>query len=369
MAATPAPARQMTSRLARLRLIRRRRRALLRPRQTQLPRILIRTYVAGGALLALILFGTAGFYFGAAPTPPLSDAFFMTMTTITTVGYGEIVRVDTFPERLFAGLLGVAGFGTLTFLFTSLTVFFLEVDLDYTLRRRRMEKSIKKLRNHYIICGFGRVGRNVAQELFDTGRHFVAIDSEEAQLSTQRERLPGLLYFHGDASDDDILAAANIEDARGVFAVTGDDSRNLMISLTAKQLNPRVRVVARCHETRNIGKIRKAGADTVVSPDFTGGMRIASAMVRPNVVSFLDEMLKSEHRLRLEEVVVPEGFPARALGSLLAHHADYVLLAVRTRADWIFNPPAEFELKPGYTLIAMATPHGRQEIETALMLQ
>lgn len=335
-------------------------------RSNQLPRILKRIYAAGAVLILMVLVGVVGLRLWAEPTPSFSDAFYMTIITITTVGYGEVVPADSFGERLFMGLLAIGGFGTITFLFTSLSVFFLETDLDVTLRRRRMEKRIKKLHHHYIICGFGRVGRNVAQELLATHRSFVAIDLDEAQLISQQERIPDLLYLHGDASDDELLLAADIEDARGVFAVTDDDSRNLMIALTAKQLNPKLRVVARCHETRNIPKLRKAGADSVISPDFTGGMRIASAMIRPHVVTFLEEMLRTEHRLRLEEVQVPEDFEPKRLGDLGMGGRDYLLLAVRFRGDWEFNPPADYEIRPGQILVIMATPEGRHQLERLL---
>jgi voltage-gated potassium channel len=269
---------------------------------------------------------------------------------------------------LFGGFISLVGFGTITFLFTSLTIFFLESDLDLSLRRRRMEKAIKKLSGHYIVCGFGRVGRNVASELRATQRAYVAIDHLDTQLDSQGERFPDLLFLQGDASDDDLLAAADIADAAGVFAVTGDDSLNLMITITAKQLNPQVRVVARCHEVRNIEKLRKAGADSVVSPDFTGGMRIASMMLRPHVVSFLDDMLRSEHRLRVEELALPNIFRSRPLGSLELSHPDYVLIAIRTGADWKFNPPADFELQAGQVLIAMASPQGRAALEEKLRM-
>ena len=147
-----------------------------------------------------------------------------------------------------------------------------------------MEKHMHRLKNHYIICGVGRVGRNVAGELSATHRPFVMIDEDIHSINLVLERHPEQTYIHADACDDEILRKAHIETASGVFAVTGDDNKNLVISLTVKQLNPAARVVARCHEVRNIPKIRKAGADVIVSPDFTGGLRIVSEMIRPHVV-------------------------------------------------------------------------------------
>ena len=232
-----------------------------------------------------------------------------------------------------------------------------------------MEKRIRKLQHHFIVCGFGRVGRNVAHELQKTSRHFVAIDPEQTRFDDNLEKFPGLLYLHGDASDDDILIGADIADARGLFAVTGDDSRNLMIIITAKQINPNIRVVARAQETRNVEKMRKAGADEIICPDFTGGMRMASAMVRPHVVGFLDEMLKSEKHLRVDEVTVPAGFPTTRLGDLRVRSIDYILLAVRAEGDWAFNPTDEYLLSAGNVVIAMASPAGRAQIEMHLREQ
>jgi voltage-gated potassium channel len=218
-----------------------------------------------------------------------------------------------------------------------------------------MEKHIHKLKNHYIVCGIGRVGRNVAQELETTKRVYVVIDEDMHPINTHLEKHPGQMFIHGDGSDDDILQRAHIETARGVFAVTGDDSKNLMISLTAKQLNPAARVVARCHEIRNSEKLRKAGADAIVSPDFTGGLRIASAMIRPHVVTFLDQMLKSDENLRVEEVVVPSGFIEKPLAELMLPDPR-----------WVFNPEDQHPLRAGMTLVIMATPEGRRAVESAL---
>ncbi|MFA7267893.1 MAG: NAD-binding protein [Sterolibacterium sp.] len=319
--------------------------------------------------LGILILGTLGYKIVGGERYTYLDALFMTFITVTTIGYEEVIDLHHNPVgQIFTMVIAFSGIGLMTYFFSTVTAFVLESDLDTTLRRRRMEKTIKKLHGHYIVCGSGRVGRNVAAELEATHRHYVAIDESLENLEAQHDKKPSLLYLHGDASDDDVLIGANIAQARGVFAVTGDDSKNLMIGLSAKQLNPAVRVVTRCSDMRNVEKMRKAGADSIVSPDFTGGMRIVSAMIRPHVVSFLDEMLRSDNNLRVEEVVIPDRFTPCELGSLDIHRSsDFVLLAVRTSGDWMFNPPKDFLLQPGYALIAMATPHGRMELESALL--
>jgi voltage-gated potassium channel len=334
---------------------------------SQAARVLLRMGWAFVALALLLLIGTAGFVWLGPDDTEVFDAFYMTAITITTVGYGEVVDISqSHGGRLFAAFVAFSGFGLVTFIFTSLTVFFLETDLNEAIRRRRMEKAIKKLHNHYIVCGFGRVGRNVATELQASRYRFVAIEPDLPTLEQFLARHPGLLYLQGDASDDDLLLSADILEARGIFAVTGDDSRNLMICLTARQLNPRIRIVARCHEMRNADKMRKAGADVVISPDFTGGMRITASMIRPHVVSFLDELVRSEQRSRIDEVTVPIGFRSRPLAELGRHHEEYLLLGVRSEERLHLNPSDDFLVEAGQTLIMLGNAEGRLRLEAHL---
>jgi len=288
----------------------------------------------------------------------------MTFITIASIGYGEIIDLSNSPGgRVFTIFVGFAGIGVATYLLSTFTAFLLEGKINEALWRNRMEKNIHKLNQHYVLCGSGRVGRNVANELAATNRPYAIIDPDMREIETHLEKHPGTLYIHGDATDDDVLLKAHVETAAGVFAVTGDDGRNLVISITARQLNPKARVVARCHEVRYIEKMRKAGADAIVSPDFTGGMRIASSMVRPQVVSFLDEMLRSDKNLRVEEIHIPANFESTTLGALDLHNNDYIVLALREKNAWQFNPPADAAIKSGATLVVMTNPAGRQLLE------
>jgi len=267
---------------------------------------------------------------------------------------------------VFTMAIGLVGIGVTTYMISTLTAFILEGDMNQAIRRRRMQKSIAALRRHYIICGIGRVGTNVAHELEVTSRPYVAIDSSKEAIERYLERYPGALCTHADSSEDSALTDAGIAHAAGVFAVTGDDSKNLVITLSSKLLNPAARVVARCHEVNYIDKIRKVGADAIVSPDFTGGMRIVSSMVRPQVVSFLDEMLRADNALRVEEVQIPEGFAAGSIGALRLNRRDFILLAVRSDQQWEFNPADDFGIRPGNTLVVMTTPGGRKSLEKSL---
>ncbi len=318
-------------------------------------------------LLGLHVVGTIGYMIIGGENTTALDALYMTFITIATIGYGEIVDLSQSPlGRGFTMALAFAGIVNTAYVISVTTAFIVAGDINLEFRRRRMMRDIESMEGHFVVCGIGRVGTNVAHELAVTDRPFIVIDSEQGKIDAYRGKNPDVPYVHGDASEDDILLAAGVPKAAGVFAITGDDSKNLVITLTVKQINPAARVVARCHEINYMEKMKKVGADAIVSPDFTGGMRIASSMIRPQVVSFLDEMLRTDDRLRVEEVHVSPSHAGTKISDLALRSHDYVVIAVRDGEQWRFNPDINFVLREGNTLVVVATPEGRQALEQTL---
>jgi voltage-gated potassium channel len=320
-----------------------------------------------GFLIVVHILGTLGYLVISGGRASVMDALYMTFITVATIGYGEVIDLSGGPwGRLFTMAVGFFGIGGSWYLFSTFTAFILETNLNQAYRRRRMERTIADLSGHYIVCGIGRVGGYVADELLKTERAFVVIDTNSETLDEHEERTGHKIRLHGDAADDDLLMRAGVMRAAGVFAVTGDDSKNLVVSLSAKQINPATRVVARVHDRRNVDKTRRAGADEIVSPDFTGGMRIASAMLRPNAVNLLDMMLHTDKNLRVEELLVPRGASAATVASI-GRGPEWLLVAIRdAQSRWNFNPPPETQVVPGDTLVAIVSPGGRRLLEATL---
>jgi voltage-gated potassium channel len=315
-----------------------------------------------GVLAAIHVVGAVGYLLVGAPT--VVDALYMTFNTVATIGFVEIPDLTHKPAgRIFTMFIGFFGIGATWYLFSTFTAFVLETNLTQAYRRRRVTLTIGELRNHYIICGIGRVGSYVADELIATKRSFVVVEASSEAIAAHEERTGHELVVHGDAADDDVLERAGVARCAGVFAVTGDDSRNLVVSMSSRALRPEARIVARVHDRRNVDKTLRAGADEIVSPDFTGGMRIASAMLRPHAVNFMDMMLRTSENYRVEEVDVPASFPgceAQALG----RGRDFLLVAIRAGAgSWNFNPLPNDRIEGGCAVVAIVTPGGRQKIE------
>ncbi len=318
------------------------------------------------ALLIILTVGTVGYSIISEGRYSIIDCLYMTVITVTTIGFGEIIDLSHSPGgRIFTMFIAFSGVGIAAYFLSNVVDFMVEGRLQEVFWRKKMEREIGKLKQHYIICCVEGVGVYIAKELFSTQRPYVIVDHDKARAEKIIGGLKNELFLEGEPTDSDILARAGVNEALGLFAVTGDDNENLVISLTAKTLNSGIKVVAACNDVKNMEKIKKAGADAVVSPSYIGGLRIVSEMVRPTVVSFLDTMMRDkEKNLRVEEVSVPQAFadgPIKALE--LKKHPNILLLAIKGKEGWIYNPHEDHVLKQGDTLIIMTTPGERFELE------
>jgi voltage-gated potassium channel len=266
----------------------------------------------------------------------LIDALYMAIITLFGVGYGEIVDTShNHTLRIFNMFIVVGGFVIAAYVISSVTAFFVESDFSDYFRRRKMKTKINQLRGHYIVCGLGDTGRYAVQELQKTGSDFVVIDSNMDNLTKLRDHDPAaydqLLYIQGDATDEDVLLAAGIEHAAGVLTSLPHEKDNLVVTVVVRQNNEHVRIVARCTDPKFAERLLKAGANSTVSPNIIGGLRLASEVLRPHVVGFLDLMLKGQSQtLRIEEIIVPNESP------------------------WVGKLLSEIELRKQFNLLTMA---------------
>jgi voltage-gated potassium channel len=288
------------------------------------------------------------------------DASFMTVITLATVGYGE-TKPLTQAGRWFTTILILGGMSTLLYALSSITAFVVEGQLKDLLRRTRMEKEISKLKDHFIVCGAQRVGLVVLKELMRTGNRAVIVDHDVGEALEWGERHGGVLALQGDPSDDEVLERAGVARARGLLAALETDKDNVIVVLTARGLNKDLRIVARAHEESTREKLLRAGADTAVLTQNIGGMRMASEMIRPTVVNFLDTMLREkETALRVEEATIRNGSPLEGQSleeASLGKRTGVLVVAIR-RPDgaFEFNPPEDRGLLEGEVLVAMGTP-------------
>ena len=294
-----------------------------------------------GLLSGVLIIGASGYYIIGQGHYSLVDCLYMTVITILTIGYGEIIDMAHNPGgRIFTMIIAFSGIGIATYALSNITSLMVEGRLKDIFWRNRMEREIKKLKGHYIICFAEAVGLYVAHELQVTKRPFVIVEMEKEKIEKAMKAFPEGLWVEGDPTDSDTLLKAGIQEAAGLFSVAAEDHLNLVICLTAKQIQPSLRIVSRCRDLKNVEKIKKAGADSVVSPAFIGGLRIASEMIRPTTVSFLDLMLRGKDlNLRVEEVTVPESFSERPIRALnLTQHPHSLLLALKRKEDWVYHP-------------------------------
>lgn len=321
------------------------------------------------ALLVTGIVGTVGYKILGGDQHSWLDALYMTMVTLTTVGYREVIDVSHSPAgQIFTMALLIFGVGSFLYFFTNLTAFVVEGTLDRMFWRRRMRKMTKKIDNHFIVCGGGQTGQYVLLELIQTDRPFVLIERDEDRVEALVQRLgTDIAVIIGDATDDDTLVEAGLDRARGLVSCISNDKDNLVVAFSARNLRPELRIVSRCSDPRDAQKLRKAGVDAIVTPDQIGGLRLVSELVRPAAVTFLDSMLREGGHHRIEEVTVAPGADL-AKGTLAdvrqEESLELMVIAVRgPDGSWHYNPPDSMPLSPGTGLIFMGNPKARTMIE------
>ncbi len=316
-----------------------------------------------GILLLLVMaIGTAGFHYIEGWT--WFDGFYMVITTLTTIGYQEVHPLSH-AGRVFNVFVILAGVSLVLLGVGALSQALLEFELQSFFGRRRMEREIEHLDNHYIICGLGRVGRSVARELARKPVPFVIIESTESKR--ERYSTEKWLILAGDATQEQTLREAQIERAAGLIAATTTDATNLYIVLTARGMNAHLKIIARASEESAEKHLLTAGADAVVSPYSFAGQRIAQSLLRPNVVSFLDTA--TTHLgidLEIGEIQVRDhsSFAGKTIeSSRIRQERGVIILAIKRQQGMRFNPAPDERIEPDDCLIAMGEPAQLRRLE------
>ena len=310
-----------------------------------------RLWLGLGALGLITLVGTAGYVVLGFS---VLDAVYQTLTTITTVGFREVEPLDD-AGKVFTIVLIVLGVGTALYTFSVLLEALVEGQFGDAMQRRRMHKEISRMRDHVIICGWGRVGKALARYVTGAGEQVVIVERDG-------ERLAGIPYPHvqGDATDDDVLRQAGIEQARVLAAAVNTDADNLYVTISGRALRSDLFIIARARLEDSESKLLRAGANRVINPQALGGARMAAFALQPHVTEFLDVVMHDGSlEFRLEELAVPSGSPLAGCSLRDAHIRDRtgaLVLALRDQAgEFTTNPPPETVIEPGHILIAIGT--------------
>ena len=317
-------------------------------------------------LIGLLVTGTVGYLVLEKDNPQhgwqLLDAVYMTVITLTTAGHDDLEMSDR--GRIFTILLLAVGIVVFTYSVTIATAFLIEGQLQSFFRQQKMSRTVDKLSDHYIICGLGDTGVHVLDEMLKAEVDFVGIEFEEERLIhlTDTRNFP---YLHGDATDDELLIRAGIARARGLVTCLSRDQDNLFVVISARKLNPHLRIASKAVEDNSPGKLIIAGADEVVLPDHIGGLRLASGILQPQLVGFLDNITQNQDGAQFTESVIQKDAPLDRISLKAASIRDQtglVVIAIRDNdGTFLYNPPGDKKMVAGEALLVIAN---RKQLQT-----
>ncbi|HDR7868968.1 MULTISPECIES: potassium channel family protein [Bacillus] len=298
-------------------------------------------WIAVICMTFVVILGTLGFM--TIEEISLFQAFWMTMITVLTVGYGDAVPV-TQAGKVFALLIIPVGVGIVTYAIGVVAAMIIEGNLFHAVRRKKMDKQIAQLQNHIIVCGCGRVGLQVVHELQEKNIPFVVVDKDESILEKEK-----LLYVHGDATEDQVLHHAGISKAAGLVAIVANDAENVFITLTARGLNDAIKIVARAEKPETEDKLKRAGANKVINPSSMAGIHIAKGIANPLTVHYIDTVLYGvDQSFVIEEIAVGKGSILASkslLESDVRNQFDVTILAILRNGNVIHNPTGQEKLQ------------------------
>lgn len=309
-------------------------------------------------IVLVVIAGSFGYYLIFDMQPKFIDCVYMTVISLTSVGYGEVLPIaGNVPAQMFTMVLITFGMGVILYAISTVTAILIEGELTGILRKRRMLKKIEKLRNHYIVCGGGETSRPLIGELLKNHESVVLIEADQ-EKTEKYQTSKRLLFIEGDPTDDASLVAAGLEHAAGILIVLPSDKDTLYVTMTARMMNKDIRIISQITNQETEPKLLKAGASSVISPNMIGGMRMASEMIRPTAVNFLDKMLRNEKdNLRIHEIVITGR--SNIIGKKISESGlkdkfDLLILGAKNKiGDIQFNPSSVTEITDGMTLIVM----------------
>ena len=323
-----------------------------------------------GSILFLLLVTSGTLFYWTYEQYPLIDAFFMTIITISTVGFAVIHPLSDVGKLFTSGLI-MFSLGSLAWVGSSLAKFVFDGELKEYLKTYRVDKKIMKLKDHTIIVGYGRNGEQAAMELRDYGMDFVVIDKRENVANRIRED-ENLLYIRGDATHEEVLFQAQIENAKALIATTPNDADNVFVVLTARSINPALKIISRASEIESITKLQRAGATNVIMPERIGGQRMAKLVTQPDVVEFLEYiLLQKSNDVSLEEIScthMASHFVNKTLKTLQAKDKSGInIVGIKiSGAKYVFNPDPELTLSRSDQIFVLGSPRQINEFRTLL---